>query len=89
MSNATEFPLGAVNGTAPQPNVEKLCNLFVFFQGGQVGTTAITQEDLEDEDVETVEELIEKALDTPARPHWAWLGDIRFYTQVVSAIQVR
>lgn len=86
------LPLGAKSGTAarPQPDeTTKVCDLFVALQGGQILTTSIYDEDLEEEDVESVEELIEKALTQPTRPHWAWLGDIHFYTQVVSGVQVR
>lgn len=79
-------------GPAPslgEDGTEILCRLALHFAGGTVAHTTVTEGDLEDEEgCESVEQLIDKALDFPNRPHWAWLGDVRFYTQAVSGIQI-
>jgi hypothetical protein len=54
--------------------------LAVYLAGGQTIQATVSEVDLEGE---TIEDYLEDVLGGP--PRWAWIGDVRVYTQAVSA----
>ena len=66
----------------------------IHFTGGQTAEAAIPEQDLGFHDPESdksvlqaVRDYIEKALNSPARPHWTWLGDVYVFSQGVSGVE--
>jgi hypothetical protein len=74
-------PPAQVQAEPPQP-------VTVHFHGGTCASTLLADADLEDAGVDSYEELIEKAITEPPKPHWCWIGDIYAFTQAISGFEL-
>lgn len=72
----------------PQPEPDAPQPVTVHFHGGTRAFTLLTDADLEEAGAETHEELIEKAITEPPKPHWCWIGDIYAFTQAISGFEL-
>lgn len=81
----------------PEPDAVTPQSVTVHFHGGTKASTLLTDVDLENfndltddegEEVRDFEELIEKTIENPPRPHWCWIGGIYLFTQAISGIEL-
>lgn len=65
----------------------------IHFSGGQTSNATILASDLGfydrdnlSDELRAVRDYVEKALNAPTRPHWAWIGDVYVFSQGVSGV---
>lgn len=97
MTARPEMIFPARQECSPQP-------ITVHFHGGTKASTILNDEDIEQFNeqgaesdriggrhfapIDTFEELLEKTISEPPKPHWCWIGGIYLFTQAISGFEL-